>query len=561
VLEAKYRSGMGQFLTPPNVASLLAGMFQSAEGEVRLLDPGAGVGTLTAAFVEEILGRRQKPRSLHLTVWEAEKEFIGRLEQVLEGCVEAGRAAGVPTSYVLNHGDMLRDGVELLEEEDLFRAPRRSRGFTHAIMNPPYRKINTDSEARLLLRRAGLETSNLYTGFLWLAARLLEPEGQIVAITPRSFCNGPYFLPFREQFFDLMALERLHVFDRRDALFAGDDVLQENLIMYARRSAQRRTSVVLSSSDGLPAGAARSRTVPHSRVMDPADSSRVVHVALEVADDEAKGAVMAMPATLAGLGIDVSTGRVVDFRARDFLRMNPEDGTLPLIYPGHFNEGCVYWPCPGSRKPNALLSVPETQELLVPNGDAGILKRLLLLRCDSLAVRGVDVKDFKAGQEVGHVNLAGCGDEALVWCSDLCPGGFGQMLLDGGQFVQSPSDDISDVQSFAPVQLAPQVLYTLTISMLRDSQAGCQETQYSLSVIGVSPGKIIGVSPRKMTKWDWRLAVCACRSTVTVRRSRLSLRVEGVAGWWGETTIINNPHGPATSHLQRDRWDSQRSPP
>jgi len=375
VLEAKYRSGMGQFLTPPNVASLLAGMFQSAEGEVRLLDPGAGVGTLTAAFVEEILGRRQKPRSLHLTVWEAEKEFIGRLEQVLEGCVEAGRAAGVPTSYVLNHGDMLRDGVELLAEEDLFRAPRRSRGFTHAIMNPPYRKINTDSEARLLLRRAGLETSNLYTGFLWLAARLLEPEGQIVAITPRSFCNGPYFLPFREQFFDLMALERLHVFDRRDALFAGDDVLQENLIMYARRSAQRRTSVVLSSSDGLPAGAARSRTVPHSRVMDPADSSRVVHVALEVADDEAKGAVMAMPATLAGLGIDVSTGRVVDFRARDFLRMNPEDGTLPLIYPGHFNEGCVYWPCPGSRKPNALLSVPETQELLVPNGVYVLVKR------------------------------------------------------------------------------------------------------------------------------------------------------------------------------------------
>jgi adenine-specific DNA-methyltransferase len=374
-LEANYRSGMGQFLTPPGVAGLLAGMFESAVGDVRLLDAGAGVGTLTAAFVEDVLGREQKPSSLHLTAWEAEKEFVGRLRQVLEECVEAGRAAGVPTSYVLNHGDMLKDGAALLDEDDLFRGPRQRRDFTHAIMNPPYRKINADSEARSLLRRAGLETSNLYTGFLWLVARLLEREGQMVAITPRSFCNGPYFLPFRERFFGLMALERLHVFNRRDALFAGDDVLQENLIMYARRSAKRRTSVMLTSSDGLPAEVARSRTVPYARVMDPADSGRVVHLALDVADDDVKRSVMGLPASLVGLGIEVSTGRVVDFRARDFLRKNAGEHTVPLIYPMHFNGGGVHWPCPGSRKANALLAVPETEELLIPNGVYVLVKR------------------------------------------------------------------------------------------------------------------------------------------------------------------------------------------
>ena len=110
-LEADYRGGMGQFLSPPRVAGLLAGMFESAVGDVRLLDPGAGVGTLTAAFVEDVLGREEKPRSLHLTAWEAEREFVGRLTQVLEECVEAGRAAGVPASYVLKHGDVLKDGA------------------------------------------------------------------------------------------------------------------------------------------------------------------------------------------------------------------------------------------------------------------------------------------------------------------------------------------------------------------------------------------------------------------------------------------------------------------
>ena len=374
-LEAGSRSGMGQFLTPPGVAGLLAGMFEVAEEDVRLLDLGAGVGALTAAFTEDVLGRKRKPRSLHLTAWEAEGAFIGLLESVLEECVEAGRAAGVPTSYVVNHGDALRGGLESLPEDDLFTGAWRGRGFTHAILNPPYRKINVDSEARWLLRRAGLETSNLYTGFLWLAARLLEPNGQMVAITPRSFCNGPYFLPFRERFFGLMALERLHVFDKRDALFSGDDVLQENVIMHARRGTKRHASIVLSSSSGLPSEIGRARTVPYSRVFDPADAGQVIHLALDAVDDEVRAAVMRLPAKLSDLGVGVSTGRVVDFRARSFLRKEPEEGTVPLIYPLHFNGGCVHWPSVGSRKANALLAVPETGDLVVPNGFYVLLKR------------------------------------------------------------------------------------------------------------------------------------------------------------------------------------------
>jgi len=370
-----YRSGLGQFMTPPRVASLLADMFASVGGDVRLLDLGAGVGSLTAAFVEKVLACECKPRSLQLTAWEVEEAFIEPLERVLEECVEAGRAAGVPTSYVLNRGDALRGAVELLEEDELFAIPRGLRGFTHAIMNPPYRKINADSEARLLLRRSGLETSNLYPGFLWLAARLLEPNGQVVAITPRSFCNGPYFLPFREQFFGLMSVERLHVFDQRNALFAGDDVLQENLIMVARRGAKPPASVVLSSSDGLPSGNGRVRSVPYSRVLDPADSDKVVHLALDASYDDARAAVMGLPAHLSDLDFGVSTGRVVDFRARDFLRKAPSDDTVPLIYPMHFNGGCVHWPCFDARKPNALLAVPETEELMVPNGVYVLVKR------------------------------------------------------------------------------------------------------------------------------------------------------------------------------------------
>jgi adenine-specific DNA-methyltransferase len=374
-LEAGHRGVMGQFLTPPAIASLLASMFEPAEGDVRLLDLGAGVGTLTAAFVEKVLAQDKRPESLHLTAWEAETTFVGRLEQVLERCANECQIAGVRASYEVKHGDALLASVALVEDSDLFSPPRESPGFTHAIMNPPYRKISADSEARRLLRRVGLETSNLYTGFLWLAARLLRQDGELVAITPRSFCNGPYFLPFRQRFFGLMALERLHIFEERGALFAEDDVLQENVIMHARRSESRRTSVMLSSSTGLLSNNDHARTVPYPRVLDPKDSEMVVHLALTVADDAVRKAVMGMPSRLADLEIGVSTGRVVDFRAKEFLRQEPGLGTVPLIYPMHFNGGCVHWPHPASRKPNALQVVPQTEELLVPNGVYVLVKR------------------------------------------------------------------------------------------------------------------------------------------------------------------------------------------
>ncbi len=75
--------------------------------------------------------------------------------------------------------------------------------FDAAMANPPYRKISTDSAERIALRSVGFETSNLYTGFIALIQRLLVPGGQLVGITPRSFCNGSCFRPFREDFLRL----------------------------------------------------------------------------------------------------------------------------------------------------------------------------------------------------------------------------------------------------------------------------------------------------------------------------------------------------------------------
>jgi adenine-specific DNA-methyltransferase len=53
-IDAERRSDLGQFMTPPATARLMASMFEAKHKSITLLDAGAGVGSLTAAFIDEI---------------------------------------------------------------------------------------------------------------------------------------------------------------------------------------------------------------------------------------------------------------------------------------------------------------------------------------------------------------------------------------------------------------------------------------------------------------------------------------------------------------------------
>ena len=75
---------------------------------------------------------------------------------------------------------------------------------------------------------------------MFLAAQMLQHGGEMVVIVPRSFCNGPYFKPFREQFFGMMALRHIHIFEKRNSAFKSDDVSQENIILHAVKGGVRQ---------------------------------------------------------------------------------------------------------------------------------------------------------------------------------------------------------------------------------------------------------------------------------------------------------------------------------
>lgn len=384
-IDRRRRASLGQFMTPAPIGRFMAGMFSNLSGRVRVLDPGAGAGSLTAAVADRLCAAEVKPCALALVCYEVEPLLIDCLERTLDAVAARCEAAGVPVDveirrhdFILNHPADSQPGF--------FNAGDRDAGeFTNVIMNPPYRKIHSDSGYRIALRRAGVETSNLYAGFLFLAVQHLRRGGELVAIVPRSFCNGAYFKPFRKRFLSVMSLRRIHLFGARDSAFGGDHVLQENVILHAVKGAPAADVRITTSAGGDfkpdPASGEwttddlTQRVADPVQVVRPADPDRVVRIVANDLERRIVDRMACFTTDPADLGLEVSTGPVVDFRVRSDLRGQLEAGAVPLLYAAHFRGGGLDWPA--TSRPNAVQVTHRTRKWLWSNHGCFVVVRRL----------------------------------------------------------------------------------------------------------------------------------------------------------------------------------------
>ncbi len=369
-LDGSRRSQLGQFLTSKEVARFSVGMFQPITGDVRLLDAGAGVGSLTAAFVQAACRQVCKPRSINAVVVEVDNHLVSYLERTMSLCHAMCDESGIIFSSEVIEADFILHSVQELRGE-LF-AGRHT--YSHALLNPPYRKIQSTSRARMILRSLGIETTNLYTAFLELSGRSLDDNGELVAITPRSFCNGIYFREFRRQFTSMMRFDRFHAFNSRTEAFQHDGVLQENVIFHATRGGVTEV-VTITTSNGPSDDCITMRNVPYDQFIYPNDSEIFIHITPDDLGTDVAQRITSLTATLKNIGAEVSTGRVVEFRSREYLRSTPSVTCVPLIYPRHFSNGRIAWPHATSAKPNAILDVDDTRNMFVRGGPYVLVKR------------------------------------------------------------------------------------------------------------------------------------------------------------------------------------------
>lgn len=312
---------LGQFFTSPQLADFITSFFTRPLREWRVIDAGAGSGVLTFALAQHALRQTPRPVSFHVTAYEIDPAAIAQLRETLHACADLCAEAGVIFSSELLDTDFIAHTTASLEQ-GLFAPALKT--FNAAIVNPPYRKLAVGSRSHLQLRRAGIDVSNLYSGFLALLSRVLEADSELVAIVPRSFCNGPYFRAFRADFLSRMALRRLHVFESRTAAFASEAVLQENIIFRAERTATTPVTVEISSSRGDFTDSVRNRLLPWEEIVSPHDPEAFIRLPATEREHSAKSSLAHLTTRLADLGLKASTGKVVDFRSREHLHMDAE---------------------------------------------------------------------------------------------------------------------------------------------------------------------------------------------------------------------------------------------
>ena len=353
-----------------------------ARDHIQLLDPGASVGSLTAAFVQRICTAQERPSSLSITAYEIDPILAPALKETLEDCVQTAAGVGIAATYQLIGADFVHEAVRSLAEPLFGRHP----SYTHVITDPPYKKIASNSAHRILLRSVGIEATNLYAAFVALCVKTLAADGEIVAITPRSFCNGPYFLPFRRLLLSCTGLRHIHSFEARDVAFQDDFVLQENVIFHAV-NAQQPAELQLSTSPGIEFQSTVIRCAQFTEVVHADDRELMIHLPANEVDLEVVGKIKSLTHSLVDLGLAVSTGPVVDFRLRHHIHRSENVSTVPLIYPAHFQAGTVVWPRVNGKKPNAIDNIETTRKWLMPSGYYTLTRRFLRRKKDAVLWR------------------------------------------------------------------------------------------------------------------------------------------------------------------------------
>lgn len=299
-----------QIFTPSDVADVMAQLlFENHTGpSMELLEPCAGGGALLDAALLS---------SSHLNL-ESGRVTAVEKDLILAEHLTSLRESASPLKLEVHPVDFLHRWAEWLPKD---------RRFSHILLNPPYARLSPTSEDGKYLRENGVSVSNYYSAFLWLSIDLLEDGGTLVAIVPRSFCNGPHFREFRKHIHKHARITAIHHFSSRGSVFARDRVLQEVLVVRLERR-DDAPAVSLSWSDGAADISRRSIAV--------VDQSRIV--------PSYAGGVITVPSSpesaarspepgdyLIQAPLTASTGSVVDFRMSDWISDRRSSTSVPLI--------------------------------------------------------------------------------------------------------------------------------------------------------------------------------------------------------------------------------------
>ena len=330
------RKEYGQFFTSKETAVYMASLFQIPEKEtLYLLDAGAGSGILIAALIQR-LEDINFIKKINITCYETDLKILPLLTENLKYIKTNSKKKIVfeiiTENYITSQSaDFYAEQSDKKEKYDLI------------IGNPPYKKVPKDCEEAKSLPSVCYGAPNLYFLFATLALFNLKEESELVYIIPRSWTSGAYFKAFREYFLSNGVLTHIHLFQSRDKVFDGEQVLQETIIIKVKKTKKHPKFVTITSTPNSSDFSKQNKIkINYDSVVS--GKNKYVFLITDENDKSTLERINKYKNTLPDLDMKMKTGLTVDFRNRDILKNNFELGVIPLFYSQHIKDGMVSFP-------------------------------------------------------------------------------------------------------------------------------------------------------------------------------------------------------------------------
>ena len=372
----KDKKHKGQFFTPLAISQFMGRLATPSEKDsVSVLDPGCGLAILSCALIEHLV-EDSKLETIALTLYETDKNVVPLTGIVLSYLQEWCKKQGIRMNYQLNESDFVLDKCEYLDSDDsIFGAMNVGERFDYIISNPPYFKLAKDDVHTRSCASIVDGQTNIYALFMAICTKLLENDGQMIFITPRSFASGRYFQSFRDFLFRHVHIDLIHLFNTRKDTFSKDEVLQELVIMRMHPAGDVK-NIIVSFSQGI-----RDLDQPHQKeypaadIVDVDSVEKVVYLPVDSRDEAILSMFRSWDGNMEKYGIKISTGPVVAFRAHDFIVSEPGKDTVPLYWLHNVVKMLCDHPVQKKDKGQYIKVTSETKTALLPNKNYVLLRR------------------------------------------------------------------------------------------------------------------------------------------------------------------------------------------
>ncbi|WP_025064735.1 hypothetical protein [Prevotella disiens] len=124
-------------------------------------------------------------------------------------------------------------------------------------------------------------------------------------------------------------------------MFDGESVLQETIIVKVRKTQQQPSTIRITTSSTSDFSDVRSFETPYDTVVG---KNEYVYLVTNEDDADVLQKINHFDKTFPEINLKMQTGIIVDFRTREVLRNELEEGAYPLLYSQHIKGGRVFWP-------------------------------------------------------------------------------------------------------------------------------------------------------------------------------------------------------------------------